>query len=313
MHTPEHETPWKSVREDEETTQVITLGGESIPDIPRDRCTLIMVEGHAPGSTIPVHGEGVVIGRGSDATLRIDDRALSRRHAAVYQNKGRWFVRDFGSTNGTWIDCNRVRSPSPLRDGARIKLGKNILFRVALQNESEQQQSLEMYQSTVTDPLTRVYNRRYLDGRLEEELAYSQRHGTPLSLILLDVDHFKQINDTLGHPAGDAVLRVMGGAVSRMIRTEDVVARYGGEEFAVVARGIDAENAAILAERIRKLVEGLSIPWEGRSIRITISLGVATCDRRQAYSTTGTLVQAADQALYRAKESGRNRLCRAHG
>ena len=297
-------------REDNETTQQLVLAPPAeAPAAPRDRCTLIMVEGNTPGETVPVRQARITLGRGSQADLQIDDPALSRLHAEVVQREGKWFVRDLGSTNGTWVGPDRVKGLRQLADGDRVKLGKSTTYRVALQDASEQKTTWDLYQSSVTDPLTRLNNRRHLDERLDGEFAYSQRHESPLSFLLIDVDHFKRINDTLGHPAGDAVLRVLGASLKRMTRTEDVVARYGGEEFAIVARGIDTANAMILGERVRKMVDGLKIPWDGDTIRVTVSVGIATNHASKLYRDLDRFVAAADKALYRAKHGGRNRCC----
>ncbi len=297
----------RPLEEDEETTQQLLLAPQKEPTEPRDRCTLVMTEGDSPGRTIPLRVERMTLGRGSRADLRIDDPALSRVHAEIVCREGRWFVRDLGSTNGTWVGSSKIQALHPLSDGDRIKLGKTTTFKVALQNASEQKTTFELYESSVTDGLTRLHNRRYLDDRLEGEFAYASRHDTHLSILLIDVDHFKRINDTKGHPAGDAVLRVLGASLKRMTRTEDVVARYGGEEFAVVARGIDRSNALIFAERIRKLVEMLSIPWDGGQLKLTVSIGVATHRDVKSYESVADLLGAADRALYRAKNNGRNR------
>jgi diguanylate cyclase (GGDEF)-like protein len=160
----------------------------------------------------------------------------------------------------------------------------------------------------VTDVLTRVHNRRYFEDRLAGEMSFALRHAAPLSLLLFDVDHFKKVNDTFGHAAGDAVLRVMAATVKRMVRTEDLVARYGGEEFAVIARGIGHRNAMIFGERVRKTVQACVVPWDERPIHATISIGVATVEQGSPIDGTRALVAAADAALYRAKNGGRNRV-----
>src|SRR5262249_33550271 len=134
----------------------------------------------------------------------------------------------------------------------------------------------QLYESAVRDPLTRAYNRKHFAERLRAELAHATRHKTHLSLIILDIDYFKKVNDTHGHPAGDAVLRSIAAAIQKVIRVEDVFARIGGEEFALLARGIDGSNGALFAERLRKGIERLSIPWTEITIPVTASFGVAT-------------------------------------
>jgi diguanylate cyclase (GGDEF)-like protein len=159
----------------------------------------------------------------------------------------------------------------------------------------------------VLDPLTGLHNRRHLDARLRAELAFATRHEAPLSVLIIDVDHFKKINDTMGHGAGDAALRALGERLQKSVRTEDVVARYGGEEFAVIARGIKAAGALLLAERVRETVARMRVAYEAHTIAFTISVGVATMDQNRKFAAVEALLKAADDALYAAKKSGRNR------
>jgi diguanylate cyclase (GGDEF)-like protein len=165
-----------------------------------------------------------------------------------------------------------------------------------------------MYEMTVRDPLTSLHNRRHLDERLKGEFAFAARHKTALTVFVIDVDHFKKVNDTYGHPAGDEVLRAMATVLLKMVRTEDVVARFGGEEFVVLARGIDDLGTEVFGQRLRAGVEALRVPWEGRELRLTVSIGVGHCDAMREYASPEALVAAADGALYRAKHGGRNQV-----
>src|SRR3989338_10837727 len=163
----------------------------------------------------------------------------------------------------------------------------------------------------ITDPLTKVYNRRYLDRRLDEEVARSRRYAIDLSILMLDIDHFKQVNDTYGHQAGDVTLGTLCSLVKGDLRDLDVVARYGGEEFLVICTNTPINGAALVAERLRRLVESQQVEITDGSgarqtIQITISIGVAGFSA--SVDSKEKLVQAADQALYHAKEEGRNRV-----
>ncbi len=163
----------------------------------------------------------------------------------------------------------------------------------------------------ITDPLTKAHNRRYLDRRLAEEVARSARYALDLSVLMLDIDHFKQVNDSYGHQAGDATLTTMSGLIKSALRDLDVVARYGGEEFMVICTNTAVDGAALVAERLRHLVESQPIEITGDSgtsqtIQISISIGVAGLSA--GIDSQEKLVQAADRALYRAKEQGRNRV-----
>jgi diguanylate cyclase (GGDEF)-like protein len=163
----------------------------------------------------------------------------------------------------------------------------------------------------ITDPLTGVYNRRYLAQRLEEEVARAKRYAHPLSLLLVDVDYFKRINDNYGHQAGDEVLRHLGELIMNAVREVDIVTRYGGEELLIIAPDATLDTARALAERLRLQVEShelvLSSEAVGKqAIRFTISIGVASFGPDAADAKQ--LVRRADEALYQAKGGGRNRV-----
>jgi diguanylate cyclase (GGDEF)-like protein len=167
-------------------------------------------------------------------------------------------------------------------------------------------------QESITDELTGVYNRRYLQRRLQEAFEAARRYGQPLTILLLDIDHFKRINDEHGHAVGDLALRHLGELCLGTVRASDVVARYGGEELLVIAPHTTAAQGAALAERLRQKVEStpLLVHTDGRprrELRFTLSIGVASlaADDRSC----GALFERADRALYRAKASGRNRVC----
>jgi diguanylate cyclase (GGDEF)-like protein len=163
----------------------------------------------------------------------------------------------------------------------------------------------ESQRLATTDPLTGLSNRRALLGALQIEIALARRHGSPLSFCLMDVDHFKSVNDTHGHAAGDQVLAAIGGLLRRGLRTPDVPARWGGEEFVVVLRQTDGTGALVAAERIRKAVESLVIDSNGKRIPVTVSIGVAEFS---VEDSAETLIDRADNAMYRAKTAGRNRV-----
>jgi diguanylate cyclase (GGDEF)-like protein len=160
----------------------------------------------------------------------------------------------------------------------------------------------------IYDALTRLYNRRYLEERLGVEAQRSFLTGVPLSVVMVDIDHFKKVNDTFGHAAGDKVLHEIAALLKNSVRKDDVVARYGGEEFILILPGAPLERAAVIAERIRQSIESTTFDLDQAKIHLTISLGVSTFPSHAA-RTKGELVQMADEALYHAKRTGRNRVC----
>jgi len=159
-----------------------------------------------------------------------------------------------------------------------------------------------------TDGLTGLYNRRYFDGLLSRELQRTARYKTPLGLALLDIDHFKSVNDTFGHPTGDAVLRNVSNLVISSVRVTDCAARYGGEEIAIVFTQTTAQGVTEVTERLRQRLESFRHQFEGQEVQCTASFGVAVCDGRAETPSAQELIGRADRALYRAKHTGRNRM-----
>ena len=181
------------------------------------------------------------------------------------------------------------------------------MFRFSVADESQELLLRQLYEASVTDALTGANNREHFDSQLRMELSYSRRHNTDLALLLFDVDHFKRVNDTYGHPIGDEVLIEIARAVRRLVRNEDVFARYGGEEFALILRGIDIAGARSAGERLRSQVEKLTVASDRGPVQVTISVGCASFSTTPEPSTEA-LVQTADRRLYAAKNSGRNRV-----
>ncbi len=299
----------------EETTAVVALetvqGAERVAAPARDRCSVTVLAGPASGALVGMKGDSLTVGRGAECDLCIDDPGLSRKQVRVSRRGGACWVEDLGSRNGTLVDGERLQAPLLVHDGARVHIGQDTVLRIGLHDELEDEAQRRLYDSAVRDALTHLYNRRYLDERLHAEVAYSVRHRAPLSLIIIDIDHFKRVNDTLGHLAGDAVLRLTAAVLVRMVRTEDLVARWGGEEFVVLARGSGLRNAHILADRMRRNIEQMDIPWEGKMHHITVSMGISCVDGPENRVEPAALVAAADGALFEAKRSGRNRVISA--
>ena len=160
---------------------------------------------------------------------------------------------------------------------------------------------------SIHDQLTRIYNRRFFDQKLEEYSRLSERFGQPLSCIMADIDHFKVVNDSYGHQAGDYVLRNIAGILEDGIRRTDIIARYGGEEFVVLLHNTYLKDAVNLAEKLRMAVESAKMSYKGLGLRVTISMGVS--DSRSGADLRDNLIRKVDGALYQAKKRGRNRVC----
>jgi len=159
----------------------------------------------------------------------------------------------------------------------------------------------------LTDELTALYNKRYFKNRLEQEFKRHRRSASPFSVILIDLDFFKRINDQYGHPAGDEVLKNVSSTIMANCRTSEIAARVGGEEISIIACDCNLKAASLLAERIRAAIEQSTSSWQGEQIKITASFGVATAS--SSSKSAWEIYQDADKALYQAKQSGRNRIC----
>ncbi len=274
----------------------------------RDRALLTVLTGLNAGQVFTLDADETTIGRGREVQVRVEDVGISRAHSRVVRTmEGKFLVEDLGSTNGTFVAGRKIER-AELHTGDRIQIGPNVVLRFAILDEAEEQLAHQLYEASTKDALTKVYNRKYFIERLAAEVAYAHRHKSPLSVILFDLDHFKKVNDTHGHLAGDVVLRVVAAQVQRTIRTEDVLARYGGEEFVILVRGIPHPNVAHFGERVRKAVERLTIPWEQITVRATISIGVSSHSDLPDTATGDVLLHLADERLYSAKSGGRNRV-----
>jgi diguanylate cyclase (GGDEF)-like protein len=173
-------------------------------------------------------------------------------------------------------------------------------------SQSEQQRA-QFEQLSYLDFLTGLPNRRYFESRFQEELSRSRRHKLYLACLMMDIDHFKKVNDEYGHVAGDYVLRELGNLLSQKKRPYDLVCRYGGEEFAMVFKHIDNDDAGLVAEWIRSSIEKHQFFFDGKVLKVTMSIGAVVLRPVSEEDTVESLFQKADKALYAAKEGGRNR------
>jgi diguanylate cyclase (GGDEF)-like protein len=225
----------------------------------------------------------------------------------VRDKDGGYAIEDNGSRNGTTVRGERVERHR-LIDGDRIGLGPSVFIRFSFTDRNEEEMLRRRYESSILDALTGVLNRGHFNERLDGEIAYARRHNTPLSLLMIDIDDFKTINDSLGHQAGDYALQSMCAAVRASLRVEDIFARYGGEEFAVIARGIGLDEGMKAAERLRALIEATELVFQGALIRLTVSIGVASLDCcPDDAKSRDDLIRVADARMYAAKGAGRNR------
>jgi two-component system, cell cycle response regulator len=284
---------------------VAELRRSAYPDEP-DRHVLVRMDGTSVGQLFALETPEFKLGRHTTSDIMLEDDGVSRRHARLLREDDGYVLEDLGSANGTFVQGEKV-ARHRLHDGDVFQLGPNVMFRYAYTDASQQRMLQKLYEASVRDALTGAYNREHFDERLRTEIAYAKRHGTQVSLIMFDLDHFKQVNDTYGHPAGDAVLVNIAQKVTGGLRSEDVFARYGGEEFAVILRDIDIAGAECVAERLRERVAATPALFDSLKIPVTMSVGCATLVEL-VEPTPQALVAMADRRLYAAKRNGRNQV-----
>ena len=291
--------------DDLDDSTMIGVSTEELGTLSKDRAYLIVIAGTQVGEMIALKST-TVLGRGVEADVRLVEDKMSRKHCRLFIEAGEAFIEDLASSNGTYVNGHRVLRQK-LADGDKIQVGETTILKFTYNDHLEENFQKQMYDSALRDGLTKLFNKKYFEDRLRAEFAFTQRHRAVLSLILFDIDHFKKVNDTLGHLAGDKVLAALGLHVGKLVRAEDVVARYGGEEFAVLCRQTNVDKAELLAERIRNSIEHLEILFGGERIPITISVGVSMIPDSRI-PDADTFVSVTDAALYEAKHAGRNRV-----
>jgi len=295
----------------DDTTRMAPAQEAGPPEAQQAAACLVVLSGSNVGEMYRIEKDQVVIGRGDKVDLRLVDDGISREHVRLVKDDGQIVLEDLGSTNGTYCNGQRV-ARQPLAEGDKILIGSTTILKFSYQDKLDEMFQRQMSESALRDGLTRAFNKRYFIDRIESEFQYAVRHSAPLSLIFLDIDHFKKINDQHGHQAGDQVLAQLATLVMSMLGEEEIFARYGGEEFAVVARGVELEPAAALSERLRAAVEAHAFKFGETSLPVTISVGVARAPG-PGMASSGDLVARADEAMYTAKRGGRNRVCTSDG
>jgi diguanylate cyclase (GGDEF)-like protein len=275
----------------------------------REACLVHIYPPSGPtmGCRYPLGDRPVLIGRGDDCAIHLPDHSVSRKHALLEPSADGYCVSDQHSTNGTFVNDKPIDGSRLLKDGDYLRVG-NCIYRFLAGGNIEAEYHEEIYRLTILDGLTQIHNARYLNEFLDREVVRSQRHNRPLSLLALDIDRFKALNDSLGHLCGDFILRELAHLIKGIVRQEDLFARCGGEEFVVVLVETTPDGAVQVAERVRRAVAGHKFRFESTHIDLTISIGIASTVG-DADITPMVLRKAADEKLYEAKRTGRNRVC----
>lgn len=231
------------------------------------------------------------------------DDFISREHAVIEEVGGVFRITDCDSLNGTFVNDRRI-DEQVLVPGDQIRIGNHILKFLSA-DHVEAQYHEAVYQMMTVDGLTGAHNKRYFEDAFERELLRTKRHWRPLSLLLMDIDHFKRINDEYGHLAGDDCLKQFSACVRGRIRGEDLFARFGGEEFALALTETTLKQAVRVAQDIRQLIDKREFETAKGPIHMTVSIGVGFTNGQTPLTAT-EMIQQADENLYRAKDEGRN-------
>ena len=274
------------------------------------KACFVILGGLDVGSVLNLDKSVVVIGRDSVCDLVLRDYDISRRHVEI-ERKGSdtLAIRDLGSTNGMFID-GELTKEGVLKEGDKVLLGRQTVLKFVLMDDMEEAYQKQIFESSTRDALTGIFNRKYFNQKIVSDISFAKRHQIPFSLLMLDIDHFKTINDTYGHNAGDHVLIQVYRIIADTLRENDMVARYGGEEFVVIAQGIGFEGGKVLGERIRQRIEEEIFnteKTEREGLKVSISVGVAST-LAGADINEDIMISTADRNLYLTKEKGRNRV-----
>jgi len=269
---------------------------------------LVIFIGQDSGKRHKLRPGSMTIGRSPQADIFLEDDWASRIHCAIDWQDDVFEIEDRDSTNGTYVNTHKI-TRIQVPPGVPIQVGHSLL-KIEYKDEAELQLEQNLQRSASLDGLTGIFNRQYFMKRAAEELAYARRHHRSLGVIMIDIDHFKLINDTYGHQMGDFVLNKFASIVSASKRPEDVFARYGGEEFIILPRGeLSQEGMHLHCERLRQTIEASEFAFGEARVRITISLGfhLAMVVNGDQEASIDEWIGKADEALYRAKDLGRNR------
>lgn len=277
------------------------------PGSSKDAClVLIYPTGPGMGLRYPLVDQHVIIGRSPNCQIHIDNASVSRQHARIDRDEsGIYLATDLQSTNGTFVN-DIPANQTVMKDGDYFKVG-NCIYRFLAGGNIEADYHEVIYNLTIIDALTSCPNKRFFNEFLDREIARSNRHKRPLSVLMMDLDNFKLINDSMGHLAGDYALKAIASLIRETIRREELFSRFGGEEFAIILPETKIEQAVVLAEKIRIIVQDNEFEFESKKFKITISVGVASTDGDPPV-TIDQLVQKSDLRLYMAKSTGRNKV-----
>lgn len=250
---------------------------------------------------LEIESDQIVLGRDETCDVIVDEHTASRRHAKIVRKGEHWMVVDLGSTNGTFVNEKKVQILK-LSSGDCVRVGR-WTYKFFNEDNIEANYHESVYQMMTQDPLTGAWNRRYLIDMMDREISRQQRSSQPISLVMIDFDHFKEINDTHGHLVGDEVLAEFGRRVFTCIRDVDVFARFGGDEFAVMLVNSEDMGARTVADRILHAVTNVPFTTTVGDLNCSVSCGFAECTVNNSLDRD-EFFDLADKKLYEAKNGG---------
>jgi len=295
----------KKQEETQTETKVIDINKREDLSFLGDRFILLEIYGQNLGKRRDIIDDTIIIGRDESCDIVVIDPSVSRKHTKIFKESRMFFIEDLGSTNKTYVNDEVVIGSRRLENGDRVKMG-NTIFKFISSKDMEAEYYDQLYQFSIRDGLTGLYNRKSFDDKLDSEFSRCKRYGHSMSLVMIDIDHFKPVNDTYGHLAGDAVLTNLSKLFGRYFRSVDFIARYGGEEFVIILPETPISGAVLTCERIRMAIANNEVHVNQHTLRVTISIGIAQYD--SSMKTPESLLDAADKKLYEAKNNGRNRV-----
>ncbi|MFK7873425.1 MAG: diguanylate cyclase [Oligoflexales bacterium] len=292
--------------EDDEKT-IIAERTEIAKAPPASAPLLVQHSGQDAGKRFNLEQAISTLGRSVDADLVITDPSVSRVHAKISQEGSKVVLEDLNSSNGTWVNNRKITDSHMLQDSDTVKIGA-VRLKFYASGNIEGMIHDKIYRMATMDGLTGLFNKKYLEDALEWQFRTSQASGRSLCVICMDLDHFKKVNDTYGHQAGDKVLQECSQMIKQVVRQNDIVGRIGGEEFALILPDTPLGVAKDLAERILTSMEAhpMDITGTTEMHKQTVSAGVAELTPHTGSALQ--LLEEADQKLYVSKNSGRNRV-----
>lgn len=256
--------------------------------------------------------KNIIIGRNKNNDISINDEKISKIHCEINVISNHQIeqivIVDLNSTNGTYVNGESINQKS-MKSGDKIEIGDTVL-RLSYDDDIEREYHTKLFDFAAKDSLTELYNKRYIINELENQIKIAKRNKRVFSLVIFDIDNFKNVNDVHGHLAGDEILKKIASILKDTLREQDISGRIGGEEFLTILPETTVDGAFILANRVRKRVEEFELIFHKSKIKITISAGISQFELHSSDITN--LFKMADNALYKAKKSGKNKVIRAY-